>query len=61
MSIMQEDGQGEQQPKVLRLDCEADLLLSLPSSVRPLAENPFHFWGKTIDCGDIPVTRYGFL
>lgn len=22
----------------------------------PLAENPFNFWGKVIDCGDIPVT-----
>ncbi|RVX67207.1 putative agmatinase 1 [Exophiala mesophila] len=24
----------------------------------PLAENPFNFWGKVIDCGDIPVTSY---
>lgn len=23
---------------------------------RPLDGNPFNFWGKVIDCGDIPVT-----
>lgn len=23
---------------------------------RPMASNPFNFWGKVIDCGDIPVT-----
>lgn len=22
----------------------------------PLKSNPFNFWGKVIDCGDIPVT-----
>lgn len=25
---------------------------------RPLASNPFDFWGKVLDCGDIPVTSY---
>ena len=23
---------------------------------RPMKSNPFDFWGKVIDCGDIPVT-----
>lgn len=23
---------------------------------RPMRSNPFNFWGKVIDCGDIPVT-----
>jgi hypothetical protein len=23
---------------------------------RPMKSNPFNFWGKVIDCGDIPVT-----
>lgn len=38
------------------------LTLSLSANARltpflsPLAENPFNFWGKVIDCGDIPVT-----
>jgi hypothetical protein len=26
------------------------------SKFRPLADNPFNFWGKVLDCGDIPVT-----
>ncbi|KAK5284095.1 hypothetical protein LTR40_000859 [Exophiala xenobiotica] len=25
---------------------------------RPMKSNPFNFWGKVIDCGDIPVTSY---
>jgi hypothetical protein len=25
---------------------------------RPLGDNPFNFWGKVLDCGDIPVTSY---
>merc|ERR1711939_267060 len=24
----------------------------------PMKSNPFNFWGKVIDCGDIPVTSY---
>ncbi|EHY54003.1 hypothetical protein HRR90_005070 [Exophiala dermatitidis] len=24
----------------------------------PMEANPFNFWGKVIDCGDIPVTSY---
>lgn len=27
---------------------------------RPQDTNPFNFWGKVIDCGDIPVTSYVF-
>lgn len=27
-----------------------------PILSRPMKSNPFNFWGKVIDCGDIPVT-----
>ncbi len=33
-------------------------LSSLANLLRPLASNPFNFWGKVLDCGDIPVTSY---
>ena len=28
------------------------------NNLRPLKSNPFNFWGKVLDCGDIPVTSY---
>ena len=51
--------QGPVQRRVQRVSTKTKKIPFLPlTQARPLAANPFNFWGKVIDCGDIPVTSY---